>query len=90
MTAREQTLLKLLALGPASRADLVLATGWGIEATNATVDQLLARALVDFAPVSGNNGHQHAKQPLCLPQQRTQLLATHKRLHHERIRRARA
>jgi hypothetical protein len=74
--SREDTLLCVLALGPATRADLVVATGWGIEPTNQVIDAMLAAGRLAFFPQAGNNRHRHSRQLLCLPAQRSHAVLT--------------
>jgi hypothetical protein len=74
MTANRETMvLRLLDLsGAASRADLVLDTGWGIVETNAVVDRLMAAGEVVPFPAEGNNVHR--ARLLCRPAVRAQHL----------------
>lgn len=70
--SREEIVLRLLATGAASRSDLVLDTGWGIEETNAVVDRLLADQRVAFYPRAGNT--RKTAKFLCLPALRAEAL----------------
>lgn len=54
---REYALLKLLALEPATRADLHAVTGWGITETNAVLDTLIHEKKVGWR--NGSAGAPH-------------------------------
>lgn len=63
---REHTIMMLLKAGPASPSQLVQDTGWGIVATHAVIDRMLADGLVVRHPAPGGNQHQAKK--LSLPE----------------------
>jgi hypothetical protein len=67
---RAEALLKLVALEPISRNDVILATGWGIHDTLAEVHALLASGQLAMFPESGGT-------ILCTPAARQQALREH-------------
>jgi predicted Rossmann fold nucleotide-binding protein DprA/Smf involved in DNA uptake len=57
---REEALLKLLAVEPATRAELLLVTGWPIEETTATLQQLQDQGKVTYRNGCGHQWFQPA------------------------------
>jgi hypothetical protein len=70
--SREEVILRLLAISASSRSDLVRDTGWGIQETNATVDQLLQAGRITFYPRAGNT--RTTAKLLCLPDVRAEAM----------------
>lgn len=66
---REEFLLKVLATGPTDRRQLQRDTGWGVEATAAVIDGLVAAGRAAYLPTQGNNNRGGIF--LCLPASRT-------------------
>jgi hypothetical protein len=60
--SRDETLLKLLAFAPATRQELVHATGWGIVGTREVLDRLLALGHIGTQPHLNGTGVR-----FCLP-----------------------
>jgi hypothetical protein len=68
--SRDEALLKLLALEPATRQQLVQDTGWGIVGTQEVLDRLLQQKRIGTQPIT--NQHELL---FCLPDQATALKA---------------